>query len=85
MEGHKADSTGKEAAAWTQAKPASGQESINFTQAWGKQQAPSSGRKDSGPGEGLAQASEGAGRSSASEALESGESPVSRESGLATT
>ena len=41
MEGHKADSTGREAAAWTQTKPASHQETINFIQAWGKQtQAP---------------------------------------------
>ena len=61
MEGHKADSMGREAAAWTQTKPASGQETINFIQAWGKQQAPSSGRKDSRPGEGLAQPREGAG------------------------
>lgn len=36
-EGHKADSMGGYAAAWTKTKPAPRQETINFLQAWGRQ------------------------------------------------
>lgn len=59
--GHKADSVGGYAAAWTKTKPAPRRETINFLQAWGRQQALSSGGRDSGPGEGLSKPREGAG------------------------